>query len=281
MVWHNTISSHQLLKSGLSVSPFLVCWDAWLCRNPPPWWVQCLFPAEHGSLRSHASMFSPLLHPCFLGCHQNSLWNGRQTEVDSSTMVKTMHLTSLAVFLLATWVLSAALLYSDHCSLFTTFSTGTYNTSIFSGTGVQATVPMRTTASSWFLSIFSLQVGVSYHWHSCLTGDQISVSDMVHRHHSTRYKPSVLSDGFLLYHPRCTVPSFPVSTPITVFLLSPLLLSPRATVFVCYSTLSGDSHASALLLKLCTTFTTWTRHYSVTKIFRPPAWGPATWNASS
>ena len=44
------------------------------------------------------------------------------------------------------------------------WSTGTYNTSIFSGTGVQATVPMRTTASSWFLSrsSFSLQVGVSY-----------------------------------------------------------------------------------------------------------------------
>ena len=34
-----------------------------------------------------------------------------------------------------------ALLYSGHCSLFTTLSTGTYSTSIFSGTGVQATVP--------------------------------------------------------------------------------------------------------------------------------------------
>jgi hypothetical protein len=56
-------------------------------------------------------------------------------------MVKTIHLTSLAVSLLATRVLSVALLYSGHCSLFTTLSTGTYNTSIFSGTGVQATVP--------------------------------------------------------------------------------------------------------------------------------------------
>jgi hypothetical protein len=68
----------------------------------------------------------------FLGCQQNSCWNDRQTEVDSPTMVKTIHLTSLAVSLLATRVLSVALLYSSHCLLFTTFSTGTYNTSTFS-----------------------------------------------------------------------------------------------------------------------------------------------------
>jgi hypothetical protein len=45
-----TISSHHLLKSGLSVSPFLVCWDTWLCWSPPPWWAQHPFPAEYGSL---------------------------------------------------------------------------------------------------------------------------------------------------------------------------------------------------------------------------------------
>ena len=28
----HTISSHRLRKHGLSVSQFLVCWDAWLCR---------------------------------------------------------------------------------------------------------------------------------------------------------------------------------------------------------------------------------------------------------
>ena len=38
----------------------------------------------------------------FLGCQQNSCWNGRQTEVDSPTMVKTIHLTLLTVSLLAT-----------------------------------------------------------------------------------------------------------------------------------------------------------------------------------
>jgi hypothetical protein len=56
-------------------------------------------------------------------------------------MVKTVHLTSLAVSLLATRVLPVALLYSGHCSLFTTLSNSTYSTSIFSGKGVQASVP--------------------------------------------------------------------------------------------------------------------------------------------
>jgi hypothetical protein len=66
----------------------------------------------------------PIAAPC-LGCQQNSFWNGRQIEVDSPIMVKTVHLTPLAASLLATRVLSVALLYSGHCSLFTTFSTGT------------------------------------------------------------------------------------------------------------------------------------------------------------
>ncbi len=128
---YNTISSHQLLKSGLSVSPFLVCWDAWLCRSPPPWSVQRPFPAEHGSLWSLLLLISPLLHPV-LGVSKTA-FGMVDTEVDSPTMVKTVHLTSLAVSLLATWVLSVALLYSGHCSLFTAH--------IFFGTGVQAAVP--------------------------------------------------------------------------------------------------------------------------------------------
>jgi hypothetical protein len=42
-------------------------------------------------------------------------------------VVKTLHFTSLAVSLLATRVLSVALPYSGHCSLFTTtFSTSSY-----------------------------------------------------------------------------------------------------------------------------------------------------------
>jgi hypothetical protein len=49
----------------------------------------------------------------FLGCQQNSCWNGRQTEVDSPIMVQTIHLTSLAVSLLAGRVLPMALLYSS------------------------------------------------------------------------------------------------------------------------------------------------------------------------
>jgi hypothetical protein len=113
-----TISSHQLLRSSLSVSPFLVCWDAWLCRSPPPWWVQRSFPAEHGSLWSRPLPFSPLLHPV-LGVKKTP-FGMVNTEVISPTMVKPIQMTSLAVSLLATRVLSVALLYSGHCSLFTT-----------------------------------------------------------------------------------------------------------------------------------------------------------------
>ncbi len=50
-------------------------------------------------------------------------------------------------------------LYSGHCSLFTTLSTGTFSTSIFSGTGVQATVPYVYYGGSWFLSIFLTSCG--------------------------------------------------------------------------------------------------------------------------
>jgi hypothetical protein len=134
-----TISSHHLLKSGLSVSPFLVCWDTWLCWSPPPWWAQHPFPAEYGSLWSLPLLISPLLHPV-LGVSKTA-FEMVDTKVDSLTMVKTVHLTLLMVSLQATRELSVALLYSGHCSLFTTLSTGTYSTSIFSGTGVQATVP--------------------------------------------------------------------------------------------------------------------------------------------
>jgi Ni,Fe-hydrogenase I small subunit len=56
--------------------------------------------------------------PC-IGCQKDSFWNGRHRG-DFPTMVKTIQLTSLAVSLLATRVLSVALLYSGHCSLFTT-----------------------------------------------------------------------------------------------------------------------------------------------------------------
>jgi hypothetical protein len=111
---------------------------AWLCRSPPPWWVQCPFPAEHGALWSLPLLISPLLHPV-LGVSKTAFGMVDKTEVDSPTLVKTVYLTSLAVSLLATRVLSEALLYP--CSILSTLSTGTYSPSIFSGTGMQATKP--------------------------------------------------------------------------------------------------------------------------------------------
>ena len=62
----------------------------------------------------------------FLGCQQKSCWNGRQTEVDSPTMVvKTLHLTSLAVSLLAARVLYCRQVY---CTTDTTLSSYTVRT---------------------------------------------------------------------------------------------------------------------------------------------------------
>jgi hypothetical protein len=84
----------------------------------------------------------PIAAPC-LGCPQNSFWNGQeQTEVDSPIMVKTIHLTLLVASLLGTRVLSVALLYSGHCSLFTTFSTGTLQYQYFLWNYSQQLVPV-------------------------------------------------------------------------------------------------------------------------------------------
>ena len=106
-------------------------------------------------------LFSPLLHPV-LGVRKTP-FGMVDTEVISPTMVKTIQLTSLAVSLLATRVLSVALLYSGHCSFFSTSLEHWYlQYQYFLWNRSAATVPMCTTASSWFLSkSFSLQVGVS------------------------------------------------------------------------------------------------------------------------
>ena len=147
-----TISSHRVLNSGLSVGPFLVWCDAWLCRSAPPWWVQCLFPAEHRSLQSLALLFSPLLHP-FLGVSKTPFgmvntprwihppWSRRCIWLRSR----------YPYWLLQYYCPRGATVQWPLFSLFTTFCTGTYNTSIFSWIGVQATVPSM---CSWFLSIF-------------------------------------------------------------------------------------------------------------------------------
>ena len=143
-----TISSHQLLNSGLSVSPFFVCWDAWLCRSPPPWWVQRPFPAEHGSLWSLASLFSPLLHPV-LGVSK--------TPFGMVNKPRWIHPSWSRPFIWRRlqhpyWLL-------EYCPwLYRTVATVHFsqlsalvlhNISIFSGT----------TASSWFLSIFLTSSG--------------------------------------------------------------------------------------------------------------------------
>jgi hypothetical protein len=132
-----------------SVSPFLVCWDAWLCRSYHHGGFNVL---SSGARISVIPCFAvePLAAPC-LGCQQNSFWNGQQTEVDSPIMVKTVHLTSLAASLLATRLLSVALLYSGHCSLFTTFSTGTSQYQCFLWNYSQQLVPVYITSSGCLL----------------------------------------------------------------------------------------------------------------------------------
>ena len=94
----------------------------------------------------------PIAAPC-LGCQQNSFWNGQQTEVDSPIMVKTVHLTSLAASLLATRVLSLALPYSGHCSLFTTFSTGTSQYQYFLWNYSQQLVPVDLSHFKWVFAL--------------------------------------------------------------------------------------------------------------------------------
>jgi hypothetical protein len=161
-IHYNTISSHQLLKSGLSVSPVFVCWDAWLCRSSPPWWAQCLFPAEHGSLRSLALLYSPLLHP-FLGVRKtpHKLVDKPRWIRPPWSRLKLIQSIPLAVSLLATRLLSMAPLYGGliffHNVL---FYTGVYDTSIFSRTQVhQATVPMHSIQSANWFNIFPASSG--------------------------------------------------------------------------------------------------------------------------
>ncbi len=155
---HNTISSHELLNSGLSVSPFLVCWVAWLCRSPPPWWVQRPFPAEHGSLWSLASLFSPLLHPV-LGVSKTPFGMVNKPRwIHPPWSRPFIWRRSQHPYWLLARVLSVALLYSGHCSFSQLSAPVLHNTSIFSGT----------TASSWFLSIFLTSSGCLLFCHTVL-----------------------------------------------------------------------------------------------------------------
>jgi hypothetical protein len=97
----------------------------------------------------------PIAAPC-LGCQQNSFWNGQQTEVlDSPIMVKTVHLTLLGRSIPATRVLSVALLYSGHCSLFTTFSTGTSQYQYFLWNYNQQLVPVYLSHFKWVFALLS------------------------------------------------------------------------------------------------------------------------------
>ena len=155
----------------------------------------------------------------FLGFQLNSCWNGRQTEVDSATMVvKTLHFTSLAVSLLATRVLSVALPYSGHCSLFTTtFSTSSYPYCRLVYCTTDTTVSsytVRTPPTAFLLSLspflmaatlyllLVLSAGALYHRYYCT---------FFHREHSehgiSTVTVSTFSDGWststqsLFHHP--------------------------------------------------------------------------------
>ena len=152
-------------------------------------------------------LFSPLLHPV-LGVRKTP-FGMVDTEVISPTMVKTIQLTSLAVSLLATRVLSVALLYSGHCSFFFTSLEHWYlQYQYFLWNRSAATVPMCTTASSWFLSkSFSLQVGVSYVAWFCTvplpTPLLLVVCPQYHHYSFDRMSTTYCTVVLLYYHYLC------------------------------------------------------------------------------
>jgi hypothetical protein len=97
----------------------------------------------------------PIAAPC-LGCQQNSFWNGQQTEVDSPTMVKTVHLTSLAASLLATrssTVRGSTVQWP--LFIFTTFSTGTSQYQYFLWNYSQQLVPVYLSHFKWVFALLS------------------------------------------------------------------------------------------------------------------------------